>query len=335
MPSKSKSNRKFVLPALALTVLFFVSFLLGRYPVSLSEVFSVLGRHLTGRAEDTMQNSVIWNMRLPRMLLACLVGCCLSAAGAAYQGVFQNPMAAPDLLGATSGAAFGAALAILLGAAGQWITGSAFFFSMLAVLLAFLIGQRARGKKTVNLILAGVMVSSLFSAGTSYLKLVADPNNQLPAITYWLMGSLNNKTFREVGFAAIPALIGLLPLLLLRWQINVLTFGDEEARAMGVHPALVRLIVILSATLITAGCVAVSGVIGWIGLVIPHFSRRYIGNDYRLLLPCSMLGGAVFLLLVDDLSRNLQQTEIPLGILTALTGVPFFIYLMLGEEKFE
>ncbi|MBR4703614.1 MAG: iron ABC transporter permease [Oscillospiraceae bacterium] len=330
-----------------LIVLIFVSFLLGRYPVSpgpllgvclhkllrglgglLAPVFPAAGSWGITPFWDGNMEAVAWNIRLPRILLSCLVGCCLSTAGASYQGVFQNPMASPDLLGATNGAAFGAALAILLGGNSRIITLSAFCFSILTVAAAFLISRVAGGKRVLTLVLAGIMVGSLFSAGTSFIKLVADPSNQLPEITYWLMGSLSGARWNEVGLAVIPMLIGLLPLLLLRWRVNVLTLGDDEARTMGVNAGRVRLLVILCATLITAASVAVSGMIGWVGLVIPHLSRKLVGNDYRYLMPASMLFGAAFLLAVDDVSRNLMALEIPIGILTAFVGAPFFIWLI-------
>ena len=281
---------------------------------------------------DAMEKTVI-SIRLPRILTACLVGCSLSAAGAAFQGVFKNPMASPDILGASSGAAFGAALAILLGVSTQFITIFAFVSSILTVVLVFLIAQRAPGQRTVNLILAGIMVGSLFSAGTSYLKLVADPSNQLPAITYWLMGSLSGVRLSSILPAAIPMAAGLVPLLLLRWRLNLLSLGESEARALGVNTDLLRAVLILCATLITAASISVSGVIGWVGLVIPHLCRKLIGSDNRGLLPCSMLVGASFLLFVDDVSRNLLATEIPIGILTAVIGAPFFIWLLLRKEK--
>ncbi len=330
-----------------LIALIFVSFLLGRYPVSpgpllgvclhkllrglgnlLAPVFPAAGNWGLAPFWDGNMEAVAWNIRLPRILLSCLVGCCLSTAGASYQGVFQNPMASPDLLGATNGAAFGAALAILLGGSSRIITLSAFCFSIVTVAAAFLISRVAGGKRVLTLVLAGIMVGSLFSAGTSFIKLVADPSNQLPEITYWLMGSLSGARWNEVGLAVIPMLIGLLPLLLLRWRVNVLTLGDDEARTMGVNAGRVRLLVILCATLITAASVAVSGMIGWVGLVIPHLSRKLVGNDYRYLMPASMLFGAAFLLAVDDVSRNLMALEIPIGILTAFVGAPFFIWLI-------
>ena len=327
-----------------LFVLFFVSLTFGRYSVPFFDVIKILWHRLwtltgldrvlpmTVSWTEAMEKTVI-SIRLPRILTACLVGCSLSAAGAAFQGVFKNPMASPDILGASSGAAFGAALAILLGVSTQFITIFAFVSSILTVVLVFLIAQRAPGQRTVNLILAGIMVGSLFSAGTSYLKLVADPSNQLPAITYWLMGSLSGVRLSSILPAAIPMAAGLVPLLLLRWRLNLLSLGESEARALGVDTDLLRAVLILCATLITAASISVSGVIGWVGLVIPHLCRKLIGSDNRGLLPCSMLVGASFLLLVDDVSRNLLATEIPIGILTAVIGAPFFIWLLLRKEK--
>lgn len=323
-----------VLSGLLLT-LFLVSFVLGRYDVPLPQVVRILLGEIFPLEETWAPNmrTAVVQIRLPRIALACLVGCCLSLAGAAYQSVFQNPMAAPDILGASSGACFGAALAILLGMARGGVTLMAFAFSLMTVALVYLVGSRARGNRVVSILLAGVMVSSLFSAGTSYIKLVADPGNQLPAITYWLMGSLSGTRLRDVGFALLPMAAGALPLLLLRWRINLLTLGEDEAAAMGVNTGLLRLIVVLCATFLTASSVAVSGMIGWVGLVIPHLSRKLVGNDCRYLLPTSMVMGAGFLLLVDNVSRNLMATEIPIGILTAFVGAPFFIYLMTRKEQ--
>ncbi len=314
-----------------------ISLLLGRLNVPIAEAVKILINRLPFVSiektwTDNMENAVI-NIRLPRIALACMVGCCLSAAGGAYQGVFKNPMASPDILGASSGAAFGAALAILLGAPGYMVTLSAFAFGMLTVLAAMLIARRARGDNVVNLILTGIMLSSLFAAGTSYIKLVADPNNQLPAITYWLMGSLSGTRHSAVKMAAIPMLTGCAVLVLCRWRLNVLTLGDEEARTMGVNAHRLRGIIIAAATLVTAASIASAGMIGWVGLVVPHMARKIVGSDYRRLMGASMLMGAAFLLIVDDLARNLLATEIPIGILTAFIGAPFFIYLLCSRRN--
>ena len=341
---RSRRTAALLISGGVLLVLFLVSLTLGRYRVPLFDVVRILFHRLWTAVgldrvlpmpvtwTDAMEKAVI-EIRLPRIVMAMLVGCSLSAAGAVFQGVFKNPMASPDILGASSGAAFGAALAILLGCSARFITVFAFLGSILTVALVFLIAQRAPGQRVVNLILAGIMVGSLFSAGTSYLKLVADPANQLPAITYWHLGSLSGTRLSSILPAAIPMCIGLVPLLLLRWRLNLLSLGDGEARALGVNTDLLRAVLILCATLVTAAAISVSGVIGWVGLVIPHLCRKLAGSDNRALLPCSMLTGAAFLLLVDDVSRNLLATEIPIGILTAVIGAPFFIYLLLRKEK--
>lgn len=316
--------------ASALLALFLLSFVMGRYGVPLGQVVRILLSGVLPLEQTWTGNMAIavLNVRLPRILLACLVGCGLSAAGTGYQTVFQNPMAAPDILGASSGACFGAALAILTGQGAVMITVFAFLASLLSVALVYLVGNHTRGNRVVNLLLAGIMVGSLFSACTSYIKLVADPTNQLPQITYWLMGSLSGTRMGTVRFAAVCMAVGLVPLLLLRWRMNLLTLSPDEARAMGVHTERLRLAVILSSTVLTAAAVSVSGMIGWVGLVIPHLSRRIVGSDCRRLMPMSCLFGAAFLLLVDNMARCLTATEIPIGILTAFVGAPFFIYLM-------
>ncbi|MBP3655718.1 MAG: iron ABC transporter permease [Clostridia bacterium] len=318
-----------------LAALFLASFTLGRYDVPVGQVVRILLAEVFPMEQtwaDSMRAAVV-NIRLPRILLACMVGGSLSLAGAAYQSVFQNPMAAPDILGASSGACFGAALAILLGLPRGGVTGMAFVFSLATIALVYLISIRTRGSRVVGILLAGVMVSSLFSAGTSYIKLVADPGNELPAITYWLMGSLSGARLGDAAFALVPMAIGAVPLLLLRWRINLLTLGEEEASSLGVHTGALRLIAVVSATFLTAASVAASGMIGWVGLVIPHLSRKMAGNDCRWLFPVSMVTGAAFLLLVDNVSRSLAATEIPIGILTAFIGAPFFILLMTRKES--
>jgi iron complex transport system permease protein len=277
--------------------------------------------------------AIFFNVRLPRIILACLVGTSLAAAGAAYQGVFQNPLAAPDILGASSGAATGATLAILLKLPRPMITVFAFIASLITIALVMFVGDRARGKKILGLILAGVMISSLNSAASSFMKLVADPNNILPEIIYWLMGSLAKAKPSDVFFVIFPITLGLIPLVVLRWRINLLTLSEDEAQSMGINVRWTRTLVILGATLITAAAVSVSGIIGWAGLVIPHITRRLVGNDFRRLMPASMIFGAIFLLSIDNISRNLFTTEIPLGILTSLVGAPFFLWLITRKDE--
>ena len=342
MPSEKKARRALLWLGLVLLILFLLSFSLGRYGVPPRQVVKILGtrfcelfagRGALPRSWTKEMETVVINIRLPRIVMACLVGCALSAAGTAFQGVFHNPMASPDILGASSGAAFGAALAILLGASTRMITLSAFGFGLLTVGLVMLVAHRAPGARLINLILAGIMLSSLFNAGTSYIKLVADPSNQLPQITYWLMGSLSGTRLPDVPLAFLPMGLGLVPLFLLRWQLNLLSLGENEAKALGVNTSRVRLVLLLSATLLTAASVSVSGMIGWVGLVVPHLCRKLLGSDHRYLMPGSFLCGAAFLLLVDNVSRNLLAVEIPIGILTALIGAPFFLYLITRKEE--
>ncbi len=312
-----------------------LSLCMGRYPIGLREIPQILWGRLTGvqGAYSPVQEALLLEHRLPRVLLAAMVGCCLSSAGASYQGVFRNPMAAPDLLGASGGAAFGAALALLLGLSRGQVIALAFLCSLASVALVLLIGKHCRGKRVLGLILGGIMVSSLLSSATSLIKLVADPEDQLPAITYWLMGSFNAVGRKELLVALFPMIIGTVPLLLLRWRINLLTLGDEEAHSLGIRPDRLRFAVILCATLITAASVAVSGVIGWVGLVVPHLMRKLVGDNYQKLLPCSMIFGGSFLLLIDDISRNLLATEIPIGILTGFVGAPFFLYMITKDGE--
>ena len=342
MANERRARRALLWLGLALVVLFLLSFSLGRYGVPPGQVVKILCARFwelfaeKGALKRTWapeMETVVINIRLPRIVMACLVGCALSGAGTAFQGVFHNPMASPDILGASSGAAFGAALAILLGASSRMITLSAFGFGLLTVGLVMLVAHRAPGVRLINLILAGIMLSSLFNAGTSYIKLVADPSNQLPQITYWLMGSLSGTRLADVPLAFFPMVLGLVPLFLLRWQLNLLSLGEQEARALGVDTHRVRLVLLLSATLVTAASVSVSGMIGWVGLVVPHLCRKLLGSDHRYLMPGSFLCGAAFLLLVDDVSRNLLAVEIPIGILTALVGAPFFLYLITRKEE--
>ncbi|MBQ4051397.1 MAG: iron ABC transporter permease [Oscillospiraceae bacterium] len=332
MKKKQRLILQIMLAVLMIGIL--VSFSVGQYPVPPDAVVGILAKKAGLPIESFWTGAMetaVWNIRLPRVILSIMVGMSLAAAGGAYQGVFQNPMASPDILGASAGAGFGAALAILLGASSAGIMTGAFGFGMVTVGLVFLVSHRAKGDRILGLVLSGIMISTLFQSGTSFLKLVADPGNQLPQITYWLMGSLSGARWADVGFAVVPMILGWIPLLLLRWQLNVITVGDDEAKTLGIHPQRLRLLIVVFSTLITASAVAVSGIIGWVGLVIPHITRRLVGNDYRYLMPASMMGGGIFLLLVDNLSRSLTASGIPIGILTAFIGAPFFLWMITGK----
>ena len=338
--SPDRSARRFAVLTAAFLFIFFGAFTVGRYAVRVDKTVCILldgalravshARWGLAAFWTDAESAVVLNVRLPRILTASLIGAALSVAGVSYQGMFRNPMVSPDLLGASTGAGFGAALGLLFGLGYGAITGLSFGFGLLAVLLAYLISRVSKIQTTLAMVLAGVMISSLFTSGTSFIKLVADPTDQLPAITYWLMGSLTSIKARDVQFAALPILVGLIPLWLLRWRVNLLTVSEAEARSMGVDTTRLRVVVVLCATLMTAGSVAISGMIGWVGLVIPHFGRMIFGQDYRRLLPASSLLGATFLMVVDNLARTITTSEIPLGILTSFVGAPVFLYLILS-----
>ena len=333
MADKHRVRGRLTAMVVLFAVCFFGSFMLGRYPIEPWTLIRVLASRVIPVTPDwpSQVETVLFNVRLPRVLMAALIGAGLSAAGAAYQGIFKNPMVSPDVLGASSGAGFGAALGLFLSFSYQGVSFLAFVLGLSAVGAVYLISSRVKYNQTLGLVLAGMMISSLFTAAVSFLKLVADPNNTLPVITYWLMGSLASIRPKDVAFAAPWIIGGIIPIYLLRWKINVLTLGEEEARCIGVNTSAVRLAVVLCATLITSAAVSVSGLIGWVGLVIPHFARMLVGSDYRKMLPASLLLGASFLLVVDNFARLLATSEIPIGILTAFVGAPFFLWLILRE----
>lgn len=308
----------------------FGSLFIGRYPLDLSTVLDILWCNLTMHPSNAPEiyETVVWDIRMPRIILGALVGGCLAISGAAFQGLFRNPLVSSSILGVSSGAGFGAALAIIVFNSYVATYGFAFAFGVLAVILSYLIGRVYNSTPTIMLVLGGVIVSSVFSALISLTKYLADPLNELPAIVFWLMGSLASARYQDIFIAGIPMLIGTAGLFAIRWRINVLSMGDREAHTLGINTSLNKGIVITCATLATAGAVCVSGIVGWVGLVIPHIGRMLVGNDNKILIPASFSLGACFLILVDDLGRILTGSEIPLGILTALVGGPFFVYLL-------
>ncbi|MGD9867554.1 MAG: FecCD family ABC transporter permease [Hyphomicrobiales bacterium] len=300
---------------------------IGAYPISFPQLFEAL----TGRRDiaDPAAATVLLQVRLPRIAAALLVGAALAGAGAVYQGLFRNPLVSPDILGVSTGAGLGAVLGIFLSLPLAFIQLFAFAGGIATVALVYSIAAGVRGREPVLvLVLAGVVVGSLAGAAISLLKVLADPYDQLPAITFWLLGSLASTRLEDV-LGVLPAVaVGLVPLVLLRWRINVLSLGDEEARSLGVEAGRVRLVVVAAATLMTASVVAISGVIGWVGLVMPHIARMLVGPNFDRLLPTAMLLGAGYLLLVDTIARTMAQVETPLGILTAIIGAPFFLWLL-------
>jgi iron complex transport system permease protein len=318
-----------------LVALFILSFAIGRYPISPVNVIKVLLSHILPLKHTwpDVMNTVVTHIRLPRILAAMMVGSSLALSGASFQGLFRNPLVSPDILGVSSGAGFGAALAILLNGNQLVIQLSAFCFALLAVGISYGIGKMVKGNPTLSLILAGMAIASLFGALLSLMKYVADPVNQLPAITYWLMGSLASVGQKGLLYSAIPIIIGMTVLILIRWRFNVLAMGEEEAQALGVDTGRLRTIIVICCTMITASSVCISGTIGWVGLVIPHVSRVMVGPNHKRLLPVSLLMGAIFLLFIDNIARVAASIEIPIGILTAIVGVPFFVYLLSRSQR--
>ncbi len=328
------SKRRNVLALVVLTALLFaslaLSFSLGRYEVDFGGLFASLRGALSGDASAATDLNVFLTIRAPRVVAALVVGAALAGAGCAFQGIFKNPMVSPDLLGASAGACFGAALGILLSFGSVGVEVAAFFTGVIAVAASYLlsgaIGRRMGG--VLVLVLSGLVIGNLFQAFTSAVKFLADPNSQLPEITFWLMGGLSNVREGDLAGLVVAFVVGAVGLMALRWRLNVMALGDEEAASLGVNVKRTRLAVIALATLLTAGSVAVAGMVGWVGLIVPHMARFLVGPDHRWLMPASMLLGGTFLLLVDDVCRSVYTTEIPLSILTAVLGAPLFVYLI-------
>lgn len=315
---------------IALPLLFAVgSLALGAYAISPLEVCQIILARITGQSAgvDPMAANLVWEVRMPRVLAAAMVGAGLSATGALFQGLFKNPLAAPDTLGVSNGAGFGAALAIVLGLSGFGTQVGAIVFGLVAVGLAFAIVSRGRAS-TVTLILSGMLIGSLFSSLVSLLKFVADPTEKLPQIVYWLMGSLSGVGYDAI-LAVLPLyLVFMAVLFLFRWKANVLSLGDAEARSFGIDVGRDRGIIIASCSVVTALTVSMSGIIGWVGIVVPHLARMLVGPDFRRLLPASISLGMCYLIAIDDLCRTVSAFEIPIGVITGIIGVPMFLYFI-------
>ena len=313
-----------------LLVAFVTSFLIGRYSISVSMVIDILLSKVATVEqywEETL-GVVVLDVRLPRIVLAILVGGALSASGASYQTLFKNPLVSPDILGVSAGAGFGAALAMINNANWVVIQGSAFLFGLVAVIMAYAIANLFGGKSITVLILGGIVVSSLFQAMLSIIKTLADTEHQLPSITFWLMGSLGRGVNRDV-LVMLPALaVSMLMLVLFRHHINALAAGEDEARTMGVNVTLVKAVIVTASTLMTVCAVSIAGIVGWVGLVIPHLARMLSGAHYSRILIVSFLLGGLFLLCVDNIIRGVPDVEVPLGVLTAIIGTPIFAVLL-------
>jgi iron complex transport system permease protein len=326
----------YAVAAAGLALLTLVAFAAGRFPLSLGELFAIAANKLfgAGYAVPPTAETVVLQVRGPRILSALLVGAALAAAGTAYQGMFRNPLVSPDILGVSAGAALGAVLGIFLDQGALVIQLAAFGGGLAAVGAVYAVGASVRRHDPIlSLILAGIVLGTLLGAFIALIKYLADPYNQLPAITYWLLGSLAAVSPGDLLLAAPFALAGLVPLYLLRWRMNLLALSDDEARALGVSVGRLRLAVVCAATLMTAAAVAISGIIGWVGLLIPHAARMLVGPEFSRLLPLAMALGAAFLLAVDTLCRTIAPIEVPPGVLTALIGTPFFLWLFATARR--
>jgi len=330
-PHRMASGKTLAVLVVLLAVVALGSASIGSYPISLHDWWNMLMAPSAGGTPEI----VLLQIRLPRLLACLLVGCGLALAGSSYQGLFNNPMVSPDILGASAGAGLGAAVGILLGLDFVAIQALSFAGGLVAVLLAWALasGLCRRGDPVLMLVLVGILIGSMFTALISLTKYIADPLNKLPAITFWLLGSFASITTKDVWLAGIPIAVGCIPLLLLRWRLNVLCMGEQEARTLGVNTRTLRFIVIVCATLITAASVSICGMVGWIGLVVPHLARMVVGPNHKILLPTAAIMGGCFLLLVDDVARTAGALEIPVGILTALIGAPFFLFLLMRERR--
>ena len=315
-------QRRYVLLLAVMLVLLFIiivlSFWVGYYPLTPVQVLNAFLSKFGFKGDILPQAvTIFWNIRLPRILSALFIGASLSVAGATYQGMFRNPLVSPDILGVSSGASLGAAFA----------------GGVAAVAASYLISRKSAHSQTLSLVLTGTMIMSLCNAGVTMIKYVADPNDVLQQITFWLMGSLTKTTTKSFCWSVLPMIIGLSLIFIFRWQINLLTLDEEEAKSLGINVRKYRLIFIVASTLLSAAAVCLGGLIGWVGLMIPHLARALVGVDYRRLIPASTILGGGYLILVDDISRSLLSMELPLGVVTSIMGAPFFIYLIIKRKE--
>lgn len=334
------SNKKSLLKTLIILIaLLFITMIfaicLGKYPVSAKESLSIIFNSLTFQEQvaKPMTVNVVTRLRLPRILLSIFVGAALSVSGACYQGVFKNPLVSPDFLGVSSGACIGAALAILLGLSKGTISIFAFIGGLIAVLITSLIPVLIKNRSNIVLVLSGIIVGSLMSSILGFIKYIADPNTQLASITYWTMGDFSYASLQDIFWVLLIMLPPMIILLLMSFWIDVLSMGEDEARTLGTNVTLIRTIIIVCSTLLTAGSICFSGTIGWVGLIIPHFSRMLVGFSNKKVLPVSIVLGGLFMLCVDTLTRIIGVTEIPVSIMTGIVGAPFFIWLLFKRRE--
>lgn len=330
---RKKYRTKMILLLAALAAGSLYSFWVGYYPLTPAEVFKAFAAGLGFQTDVIPQaKTIFWNIRLPRILSALMIGAALSVSGAVYQGMFRNPLVSPDILGVSAGAGMGAAFAIFLGLPYWYTQILAFLFGGLAVALAYIISTKSVHSQTLSLVLTGTMISSLCNAVVTLIKYIANPDDVLQQLTFWLMGSLTKVNMSSLAMSIVPMLAGLLVIGLLRWRINLLSLDDEEAQSLGINTKKYRLIFIIASTLLSASAVCLGGLIGWVGLMIPHLCRAVFGPDYGRLIPGCMLMGGLYLLIMDNLARSLLTLELPLGVVTAFMGAPFFVSLILRRK---
>ncbi|MQB44858.1 iron ABC transporter permease [Rhizobium sp. ICMP 5592] len=307
----------------------------GRYDIPFARVLQILLAPIfppETPATPTEAN-VVFTVRLPRILLALLSGAGLALSGATLQGVFRNPLVGPQVMGVSSGAAFGGTLAILLSFSRAGLLATSFAFGLSALILVYALNGIVARRNILALVLAGVVIGGFFGALVSLVQYVADTEDKLPAIVFWLLGSFATANWEKLSLITGPVLVGSILLLGLRWRINLLSIGDEEARALGVRVEPLRWLILILVSAIVAAQVAVSGIIGWVGLIVPHMARMLVGSDHRAMMPTSLIIGALYLLVIDDIARTATGTEIPLGILTALIGTPIFALVLWQTQR--
>lgn len=308
----------------------------GKYSLTLDELYRLFANLFSSQVDvsDPRNETVFWQIRFPRTLAAIIIGGALSIAGAAYQGMFRNPLVSPDILGVSAGAGVGAVVGIFFGQSLIYIQLAAFIGGLITVAVVCFIARLARQHDPIlSLVLVGVAISAICGSAISLMKILADPYTQLPSITFWLLGGLSSITQEDLLSVLPLMIIGIIPLLLLRWRMNLLSLSDEEAKSLGINVSLMRAIFIVCATLLTASAVSIAGIIGWIGLIVPHITRMIVGANFRYQLPASLAIGAIMLLITDTLARTIAAIELPLGILTSAVGAPFFLAILLQTRR--
>ncbi len=335
----SGMTNKGVKPLLLILILFaslVIALTSGKYSLTLDELYRLFASLFSSQVDvsDPRNETVFWQIRFPRTLAAIIIGGALSIAGAAYQGMFRNPLVSPDILGVSAGAGVGAVVGIFFGQSLIYIQLAAFIGGLITVAVVCFIARLARQHDPIlSLVLVGVAISAICGSAISLMKILADPYTQLPSITFWLLGGLSSITQEDLLSVLPLMIIGTIPLLLLRWRMNLLSLSDEEAKSLGINVSLMRAIFIVCATLLTASAVSIAGIIGWVGLIIPHITRMIVGANFRYQLPASLAIGAIMLLITDTLARTIAAIELPLGILTSAVGAPFFLAILLQTRR--